>query len=116
MAPLNRLAFHKDLVNALRDLSLSDHILLRLEAIPMWTSFWELRLQELYATAQIDTPHGALVEGREDAANRLGRVEKIFSAVVSDLLEKRLVDARVPALSVNILMSLAGMCSPYPVK
>lgn len=104
---LPKLPFYRSLTSALRDISLADHVVLRLEAIPVWTKFWE--------SALLFTYNQALSKAKEDTApvpgsslRRIQELENIVVSASSDLLDKRLQESRLPSLSVNILLSLAG--------
>jgi hypothetical protein len=100
-AVFGRLPISKDLVNALKDMSISDHVLLRIEAVPVWICFWDSKIKEVYHLA---------VDGEDEEA-KVKRVEWLVRNGVSELLEKRLKDSRLPYMSVNILLSLAGISS-----
>ncbi|KAJ3070571.1 hypothetical protein HDU98_006376 [Podochytrium sp. JEL0797] len=102
---LVRLGVYKDLVNGLRDLSVSDHALVRVESVRVWVVFWVGRLRAM----------GALGVGEEEVGGGggetpMGRVEWLVGACLEEL-EKRLGEARQSGVCANVVCSLTGLIS-----
>ncbi|KND01787.1 uncharacterized protein SPPG_03579 [Spizellomyces punctatus DAOM BR117] len=110
-ASLEKMPFYRSLADALRDLSLADHIVLRMQAVPAWTSFWESSLLYVYKQKlqrdQAET--GVTMEGEQEKRMRVQQLESIVAMAASDLLQKRLRNSRLPSLSVNIILAFTGL-------
>ncbi|CAG8778550.1 374_t:CDS:2, partial [Acaulospora morrowiae] len=85
---LKHTSFYKSMVNAIQDISLSDHWLIRLGIVTEWCSFFETGLQELLPTRDGEATVKMLLED----------------------LTKRLVEAKVPLTFQNVILSLTGYC------
>ncbi|KAI8617908.1 hypothetical protein BC830DRAFT_55078 [Chytriomyces sp. MP71] len=94
---LARLQVFKDLVNGLRDVSVTDHAIVRVEAVCLWISFWTQRLS-------------AFGDAAAGSAERVGQVEWLFLAALEEL-EKRLREAKQPVPCANVLFALTGLVS-----
>ncbi|CAG8732418.1 34724_t:CDS:2, partial [Racocetra persica] len=84
--------FYKLMANAIQDIKLTDHWLIRLGIVTDWCNFFEKGLQVLYATAE-----------------KNGNEEKVLKILVDDLMN-RLGDARFPVACQNIILALTGLC------
>ncbi|CAG8584546.1 9430_t:CDS:2, partial [Cetraspora pellucida] len=85
--------FYKLMANAIQDIILTDHWVIRLSIVMDWCNFFEKSLQEvLYATAE-----------------KNGNEEKILKILMDDLM-KRLDEARFPFTCQNIILALTGLC------
>ncbi|KAJ3299678.1 hypothetical protein HK104_007749 [Borealophlyctis nickersoniae] len=107
---LTKLPFYRAMTNALRDLSVTDHVVFRIDVLSAWTCFWENALADVYhATEERKEGEAIAVEGEEERKRRAARVDQVVTLVVKDLVEKRLKESRLLSLSVNILLSLTGL-------
>ncbi|KAJ3163758.1 hypothetical protein HDU88_006250 [Geranomyces variabilis] len=108
---LSKLPFHRTLTNATRDLSLSDHPKFRTQAIPMWTRFWDACLLAAYKRIDSSSKSGETPTPLADTEKlkRVQQVENLVVEAVSDLLDKRLAEAHLPSLTVNVILSIAGL-------
>ncbi|KAJ3026151.1 UNVERIFIED_CONTAM: hypothetical protein HDU68_006140 [Siphonaria sp. JEL0065] len=96
-ALLTRLPVYKDLINGLRDLSISDHPLTRVEAVSVWTCFWQSRLRAMIYS-------GAPKES-------LQKVDWLFRIALQEL-EKRLADTKQPGACATVIYAITGlMCA-----
>ncbi|KAJ3094082.1 hypothetical protein HK100_006283, partial [Physocladia obscura] len=95
---LARLPLYKDLVNGLRDINVTDHLLIRIESVAVWISFWTCRFQLFAAIKTVD----------ETPVTRLERVEWLFKVGIAEL-EKRLWDAKQPVICANTVCCIAGL-------
>ncbi|KAI8995152.1 hypothetical protein BC832DRAFT_357411 [Gaertneriomyces semiglobifer] len=102
---VKKLPTYRPLTNALRDITLKDHIFVRLEAVPTWIRFWQSLLVWSYQQSESEE---FAVEGIEEKQKRLTVVERIFAAVHEDLMV-RLKESRLPSLSSNIVLSLTAL-------
>ncbi|KAI9352880.1 hypothetical protein BDR26DRAFT_207502 [Obelidium mucronatum] len=100
---LPRLTAYKDLVNGLRDLSISDHPLIRAEAVTVWIAFWMSRLRALVSVPVQDQPG-------ENNKDPMTSVEWLFKNSLQEL-EKRLREAKQPVPCANVIFSLVGLVS-----
>ncbi|KAJ3145157.1 hypothetical protein HDU86_001135 [Geranomyces michiganensis] len=101
----SQLPFRRTLINATRDLSLSDHPKFRTQAIPVWTRFWDTTL--LAAYKGVHEP--SMPQTDVDKLKRVQQVENLVVGGVTDLLCKRLAEAHLPSLTVNVVLSTAGL-------
>ncbi|KAJ3175944.1 hypothetical protein HDU87_005608 [Geranomyces variabilis] len=108
---LSKLPFYRTLANATRDLSLSDHPKFRTLAIPMWTRFWDASLLAAYKRVESTSKCGEAPAPLADTEKlkRVQQVESLVVEAVSDLLDKRLAEAHLPSLTVNVILSIAGL-------
>ncbi|KAG9285568.1 hypothetical protein G9A89_006556 [Geosiphon pyriformis] len=81
--------FYRLMNNAIDDISLSDHWLIRVGAVTYWWKFFENGLQEVFLSGK-----------NEDV---------IVQGLVDDLLDK-LVKAKFPIVFQNLILSLTGLC------
>ncbi|TPX72938.1 hypothetical protein SpCBS45565_g00252 [Spizellomyces sp. 'palustris'] len=109
-ASLEKMPFYRSLTDALRDLSLADHIVLRMQAVLAWTSFWESSLLYVYKQKlrSDQGESGVTVEGEQEKRMRVQQLESIVAMAASDLLQKRLRNSRLPSLSVNVILAFTG--------
>ncbi|RHZ54170.1 hypothetical protein Glove_429g24 [Diversispora epigaea] len=87
--------FYKLMVNAIQDITLTDHWLIRLSIVLEWWNFFEMGLQELLS---ITSRH---YDNNKD--------EAIIKKLWEDLM-KRLDDVKFPITCQNIILALAGYC------
>ncbi|CAG8614440.1 7786_t:CDS:2, partial [Dentiscutata heterogama] len=82
--------FYKLMANAIQDINLTDHWVIRLGIVTNWCNFFEKGLRELLYTTS---------ESEEEA----------IKVLIEDLM-KRLDDARFPYACQNIILALTGLC------
>ncbi|KAJ3017822.1 hypothetical protein HKX48_003356 [Thoreauomyces humboldtii] len=105
-----KLPFSRNLASAIRDLSLSDHIIVRLEAVPTWTKFWDSAIVASYKTSiTIQVGQGINVNGEKEKLQTIHLVESMVVATTTDLLTSRLAESRLPSNSVNIILAVTGL-------
>ncbi|KAI8918983.1 hypothetical protein DFJ77DRAFT_258799 [Powellomyces hirtus] len=93
-----KLPFHRSLTNSLRDFSLADHPTFRLEAVPVWTRFWDSALLAAYRKSRTSDPQSSLqAEGEKEKQQRIQDVEQMLAASVAELMEKRLPESHLPS-------------------
>ncbi|CAG8453738.1 12564_t:CDS:10 [Dentiscutata erythropus] len=82
--------FYKLMANAIQDINLTDHWVIRLGIVANWCNFFEKGLRELsYTTSESE--------------------DEIIKVLIEDLM-KRLDDARFPYTCQNIILALIGLC------
>ncbi|RIB25939.1 hypothetical protein C2G38_372583 [Gigaspora rosea] len=85
--------FYKLMANAIQDINLTDHWVIRLGIVTNWCSFFEKGLREVFYTA----------------AERNESDDEVIKVLMEDLM-KRLDDARFPFACQNIILALTGLC------
>ncbi|CAG8453321.1 807_t:CDS:10 [Diversispora eburnea] len=89
--------FYKLMVNAIQDITLTDHWLIRLSIVLEWWNFFEMGLQELLSIhTSINRYYG-------------NKDEVIIKKLWEDLM-KRLDDVKFPITCQNIILALSGYC------
>lgn len=89
--------FYKLMVNAIQDITLTDHWIIRLSIVLEWWNFFEMGLREILPIPTTNEYHN-------------NQDEIIIKALWEDLM-KRLDDAKFPVTFQNIILSLSGILS-----
>jgi len=84
--------FYKLLINAIQDITLTDHWIIRVGCVSDWHNFFVMGLREVLPNKN----------------ERSDGIEKIVISLMEDLM-KRLVDARFPAACQNIILAITGL-------
>ncbi|CAI2165552.1 14383_t:CDS:10 [Funneliformis geosporum] len=84
--------FYKLLTNAIQDISLTDHWIIRVGCVAEWNNFFVMGLQEVLSKT-----------------NEPSDGENIVKSLMEDLM-KRLIDARFPAVFQNVILAITGLC------
>ncbi|CAG8528124.1 16440_t:CDS:10 [Funneliformis mosseae] len=84
--------FYKLLTNAIQDITLTDHWIIRVGCVAEWNNFFVMGLQEVLSKT-----------------NEQSDGESIVKSLIEDLM-KRLIDARFPAVTQNVIFAITGLC------
>ncbi|POG65922.1 hypothetical protein GLOIN_2v402144 [Rhizophagus irregularis DAOM 181602=DAOM 197198] len=87
--------FYKLLANAIQDVTLTDHWIIRVGCVSKWCNFFVMGLQEVLPKTN--------KKGDNDVE------ENIVKSLIEDIM-KRLNDARFPAVCQNSILAITGLC------